>query len=266
MKNKFLGLLFGLTVSVLGTTRSDAASVTFQGVFNLAAPTPACSSTDVCTGLGTSNFNFGDPILGFNTGLEFTGRTYPSVPAGDFNLGTLKITNGAIRFGTFPTQAYNDGAENITFINFRASDTDNTKAGDFILAYNSTANNDPIVSSPANADFVYFPRNPEFGAFYILEGATLDQAVASVDLLALDPPSLLFPRGFQAVSGQTNGFVGALPSGSIDPTTGYFIPNSAGFTPVPNATSVPEPFTIIGTFIGGTAALRLRKKLKDMSV
>jgi hypothetical protein len=29
-----------------------------------------------------------------------------------------------------------------------------------------------------------------------------------------------------------------------------------------NATSVPEPFTIIGTLIGGTAALRLRKKLK----
>jgi hypothetical protein len=28
------------------------------------------------------------------------------------------------------------------------------------------------------------------------------------------------------------------------------------------ATSVPEPFTIVGTLIGGTAALRLRKKLK----
>jgi hypothetical protein len=27
--------------------------------------------------------------------------------------------------------------------------------------------------------------------------------------------------------------------------------------------TVPEPFTIVGTFIGGTAALRLRKKLKD---
>jgi hypothetical protein len=266
MRNKFLGLLFGLTVSVLGTTRSDAANVTFQGVFNLAAPTPTCSSTDVCNGLGTSTFNFGDPILGFNTELAFTGRTYPSVPVGDFNLGTLRVTNGAIRFGTFPTQPYNNGAENITFINLRASDTDNTKAGDFIIGYNSTANNDPIVNSPANADFVYFPRNPEFGAFYILEGSTLDQAVASVDILALDPPAQLFLRGFQTVPGQTNGFIGALPSGSIDPTTGYFIPSSTGFTPVPTATSVPEPFTIIGTFIGGTAALRLRKKLKDPSV
>lgn len=28
------------------------------------------------------------------------------------------------------------------------------------------------------------------------------------------------------------------------------------------AAAVPEPFTIIGTLVGGTAALRLRKKLK----
>ncbi len=31
-------------------------------------------------------------------------------------------------------------------------------------------------------------------------------------------------------------------------------------------TSVPEPFTIVGTLIGGTAALRLRKKLKAESI
>jgi hypothetical protein len=29
--------------------------------------------------------------------------------------------------------------------------------------------------------------------------------------------------------------------------------------------SVPEPFTVIGTFVGGTAALRMRKKLKSVS-
>ena len=30
----------------------------------------------------------------------------------------------------------------------------------------------------------------------------------------------------------------------------------------PNGTQVPEPFTIVGTLIGGTAALRMRKRLK----
>ncbi len=33
-----------------------------------------------------------------------------------------------------------------------------------------------------------------------------------------------------------------------------------------SSTSVPEPFTVIGTLIGGTAALRMRKKLKSTSV
>jgi hypothetical protein len=31
----------------------------------------------------------------------------------------------------------------------------------------------------------------------------------------------------------------------------------------PTATAVPEPFTIVGTLIGGTAALRTRKRLKS---
>jgi hypothetical protein len=33
--------------------------------------------------------------------------------------------------------------------------------------------------------------------------------------------------------------------------------------PTPPSTAVPEPFTVIGTLIGGTAALRLRRKLKS---
>jgi hypothetical protein len=40
-----------------------------------------------------------------------------------------------------------------------------------------------------------------------------------------------------------------------------------GFTapPPPTPTAVPEPFTIIGTIIGGTAAFRMRKKLKAIT-
>jgi hypothetical protein len=37
-------------------------------------------------------------------------------------------------------------------------------------------------------------------------------------------------------------------------------PLIGGFNPT---TSVPEPFTVIGTLVGGTAAFRMRKKLKD---
>jgi hypothetical protein len=34
-------------------------------------------------------------------------------------------------------------------------------------------------------------------------------------------------------------------------------------TGAPAPTDVPEPFTIVGTLVGGTAALRMRKKLKS---
>ncbi len=35
------------------------------------------------------------------------------------------------------------------------------------------------------------------------------------------------------------------------------------FTTTSATTAVPEPFTIVGTLVGGTAALRMRKKIKD---
>jgi hypothetical protein len=40
-----------------------------------------------------------------------------------------------------------------------------------------------------------------------------------------------------------------------------FTPTGLAFEPT-TSTAVPEPFTIIGTLIGGTAAFRMRKKLK----
>ena len=47
--------------------------------------------------------------------------------------------------------------------------------------------------------------------------------------------------------------------------SGFNVPFSLVLGPDPSgaSTAVPEPFTIVGTLIGGTAALRMRKKLKD---
>lgn len=44
--------------------------------------------------------------------------------------------------------------------------------------------------------------------------------------------------------------------------TGRFQYNN---TAAPTSTSVPEPFTVIGNLIGGTAAVRMRKKLKAIA-
>lgn len=43
------------------------------------------------------------------------------------------------------------------------------------------------------------------------------------------------------------------------------LPSGGLFIVQASPTAVPEPFTIIGTLVGGTAALRMRKKLSDAS-
>ena len=49
---------------------------------------------------------------------------------------------------------------------------------------------------------------------------------------------------------------------------GYIVAAGRQYAPDPIAvpTAVPEPFTIIGTIVGGSAALRMRKKLKSTKV
>jgi hypothetical protein len=48
---------------------------------------------------------------------------------------------------------------------------------------------------------------------------------------------------------------------NFDPTTGHATP-AAGFGTYQTATKIPEPFTIIGSLIGGGVAFGMRKKLK----
>ncbi len=56
----------------------------------------------------------------------------------------------------------------------------------------------------------------------------------------------------------TGGFISSVPSRASVPNV-YTLTGSISQA---GATDVPEPFTIVGTLIGGTAALRMRKKLK----
>lgn len=61
-----------------------------------------------------------------------------------------------------------------------------------------------------------------------------------------------------------SGTTGALKFTSLDPGNAGIMLDSIVLDSIntPPSTDVPEPFTIIGTLVGGTAALRLRKKLK----
>jgi hypothetical protein len=61
----------------------------------------------------------------------------------------------------------------------------------------------------------------------------------------------------------TNYFL--VSTGFHDSDFGAFTTTIDGPGNVSATTSVPEPFTIIGTLVGGTAAMRMRKKLKAVN-
>ena len=60
----------------------------------------------------------------------------------------------------------------------------------------------------------------------------------------------------------TNYFL--VSTGYVNSSFGAFTTtiDGAGNVNTTGSTSVPEPFTIVGTLVGGTAALRMKKKLK----
>jgi hypothetical protein len=111
---------------------------------------------------------------------------------------------------------------------------------------------------------------------------------SSFSLADLDSPSMLFNSGisiFDLGSGNLglvntggvlrfkNDSLAFEPTSSINSTIGFasnssvvhqYLNNGVGgsYNAISSAQLVPEPFTIIGTLVGGTAAIRMRKKLK----
>lgn len=128
------------------------------------------------------------------------------------------------------------------------------------LAYNSTNNTFFAVTGNNNSQL--FSINPTNGATTIIgdtkvgfiAGLTYDSGVlrgytTNKQEVVLDPNtgaviSTLALTGINQLGDGSNSLIGGAAS-----------------SPIP--TSVPEPFTIIGTLIGGTAAFRMREKLKE---
>jgi hypothetical protein len=87
-------------------------------------------------------------------------------------------------------------------------------------------------------------------------GATLGSVLNTA--LGIEFLGLKTDDGTNQIAGLQFSLVGA-------ESAGFAIDNLRFTTAVaaPGATSVPEPFTIVGTLIGGSAAMRMRKKLKS---
>jgi hypothetical protein len=151
----------------------------------------------------------------------------PIIFSGDsnqvFSIGKLDYFNGAIAGGS--------GADSVDLsvdIAFSSGPTINRTASFSLI--NTTNTSDPI----ASADIVSLVSGGfTLSSFNVFEGQS-----ASADLL-----------------------VKFTTSGNDIQIVGFGNPSGDGF--VTGGTSVPEPFTILGSLIGGTAALRMRKKLNS---
>jgi hypothetical protein len=207
---------------------------------NFTNPQP---STAITTGVGTSNFTWG---TGDPSSLTFVGEAFDTTPDTVFKLGTLIFRNGTIPLST--------GADSVDFnalVNFTNIPEKNFTLTTPFTLVNTLNTSDPI----ASADFVSLDN---FGfTFNVLEGST-----ASVNILAKLSTGLAVSRDGTSTDAALRGaeFFDAEPSYNLT-IVGLSNASPGGF--ITSAQSVPEPFTVIGTLIGGTAAFRLRRKLKS---
>jgi hypothetical protein len=89
------------------------------------------------------------------------------------------------------------------------------------------------------------------------DGSTLGSVVNTAT--GIEFLGLVTSDGSNQIAGLQFSLVGAENSGFAIDNVRF---GTAGQISVPGGTAVPEPFTIVGTILGGTAAMRMRKRLK----
>lgn len=117
----------------------------------------------------------------------------------------------------------------------------------------------PTSSSDAINNFTFRPT----GAFTFLADTRywLRLSESTEDLFWVGSDPGITPTGISGIT--FNGARSSFDGGATYLNSGIFNTFQINATAVAT-TAVPEPFTIIGTIIGGTAAFRLRKKLRDI--
>ncbi len=210
---------------LLGATAGAVATLVLQSAPSSAATLTIASTVDASSSTGLSLSGGGNFLSTDVFSLNASGTP-------NFNTNDSYITNAA---GVL-TQPYS-GASLPTGSSFAGPNS--ATAGALLIGNNSIGY------------FQLFPTNATNGAgssnpptSFSFSNITL----GSIFGTALDntPTSTLFLIANDSVYTDNSGTFSV--SGSIDP-----------------ATSVPEPFTVIGTLVGGTAAFRMKKKLQEVN-
>ena len=175
------------TNSFAGFIGSGSASGIFINPDPICFPSPPADTDPTCTGVDTNTFTTGKDAVGAGpTALQFSGSTFTNITKGDtFVIGILDYFNGSTFGGSSIT--------NIDLqINTLSSDSDFVQQITILTELFLTPNSGE--SEVADADFIFFPDNPEFGSFRVFEGQS-----AQVEILA--EFNSLHLRGFGDVTG-----------------------------------------------------------------
>lgn len=171
--------------------------------------------------------------------------------------GGTVIDFESANLGSFSTQSFG----NVTISGIGGNlNIDNTYGGQ----YNTQGIY--LHNSQGNTNGIRFDFSSPVSQFAFNFGASDNSSVLS----AYDASNNLIEsvNGPITSSGNAGNYVGLADSGisyaTLTLSNDYILIDNFTFSSN-NATAVPEPFTIVGTFIGGTAALRMRKKLKAIS-
>ncbi len=187
------------------------------------------------------------------TAINGLGSPSTAIPGGTV------INFESANLGSFSTQSFG----NVTISGIGGNlNIDNTYGGQF------NTQGIYLQNSAGNTNGIRFDFSSPVSQFAFNFGASDFTSVLS----AYDVSNNLIEsvNGPITNAGNAGNYVGLANSGisyaTLTLANDYILVDNFTFSNTPsNATAVPEPFTIIGTLIGGTAAVRMRKKLKAVA-
>jgi DNA-binding beta-propeller fold protein YncE len=278
-----IGSISLLTASVVSCQAASAATLyqTNYGTFN-----KGINRIDTTTGVVTA-FNTSGVPLSFSSGLALDA-------SGTLWSGGYSNTINRINTTTGVVTAFNTSGVPLNALSGLAFDASGTLWG---AGFNSSiVKIDTTTGVVTEFNLAGNPSDPEnwiVGLAFDASGTLFATKpyVSSNGIFKIDTTTGVATKAFNTIASSFGwGWLAGLafdPSGNlwvsnyssntivnIDMTTGVMTdfatsgvaidqPFGLAFAPpASNSTAVPEPFTIIGTLIGGTAAIRMRNKLK----
>jgi hypothetical protein len=298
MKTKTLALTTGIVATTL---RLICLAIGSEVVFaamgtNSAQATLLVSTTNDATTLGTSIVGSGITASGFiyTGGATASGTFSGGLSAGiDIDSGII-LTTGDANLASGANNSNNAGSDNgaagdAQLTALAGANTFNASVLEFDFTTNSSnAFLNFVFASEEYPEYVNAGFNDVF-SFY-LDGNNIALVPGTSTPVAIDNVSPVTNSGFYhdntgGTGIQYDGFTNLITANSIGLSAGshhikiaiadvgdsiydsavFLQLNSFADTPQApqTAQSVPEPFTIVGTLVGGGAAMRMRKKLKS---